>query len=132
MLGQKFIVGFGSAIGTLVGLSPARFFLWIPWVVFGVIWIPAAFRLSKRFAVYLDRFLNKSSISSPKISFKDLEQCSKCQEYVERNQALCPHCYEDLLTNCSDCGKQIDANSNICKECSKQSRTRIKFTSNTR
>lgn len=127
LLCHELIIGFGKIIRAVIGTSPAAFFVWIPWAAFGFIWIPTSFRLSRRFAIFLDRSGKNPELRSAKHAFDPVIRCPSCGEYVSENRALCPHCYEDLLTNCVDCGKQISVKSNICRACAKKSKTRIRI-----
>lgn len=104
---------------------------WLPWVLFGVWWIPVAMDLSRRLFRGRRRewVLGRGLVRVRKISSgKALppRRCPHCGEGVDnQEQAVCPHCYGDLKANCERCGRIFDlspgsaAGSPLCEECRK-------------
>ena len=92
---------------------------WIAWVMFGVFWVP--------FSLHFSQVITQAIFGSD--TSKTIEgrsplgiapRCPNCGRDAGSEQALCSHCYEDLLHNCDDCGKVINAPHKVCRECARK------------
>ena len=94
---------------------------WLPWVLFGLWWIPMSLELSRRL-LQLPREAIRVEVSPRALAGR---RCSHCGERVEGDQAICPHCYRDLKANCERCGRIIDAGKALCEECQRAKRLEV-------
>jgi len=109
---------------------------WLPWVLFGVWWIPVAMDLSRRLLrsplrrewVWGRGIVRVRTVGVPGTKALPLRRCPHCGERVEREQAVCPHCYRDLKANCERCGRIFDLSDSgaepLCPECRTERRAR--------
>ena len=106
---------------------------WLIWLAFAGWWIPVAMDLSRRLLRGRRRewVLGRGLVRVRRISSgKSLppQRCPHCGGRVEREQAVCPHCYRDLKANCERCGRIFDlrgsAAESLCPECRREVRAR--------
>jgi tetratricopeptide (TPR) repeat protein len=47
----------------------------------------------------------------------DVFQCPFCNEPMERDRSVCPHCRTPLVMGCPDCGQLLDVEVSTCSSC---------------
>ncbi len=59
----------------------------------------------------------RNELISSKASKRIHKRCPFCHQPALPDQAICTHCYQDLLKNCPTCGQIIETRSNMCQAC---------------